>query len=73
MSSFDIDVTRDGGWWMVHIPELGGLTQARYPGEVELMAREYIAVSTGTPIDQVASTGVGARCDPETEAGRPQA
>jgi hypothetical protein len=32
MSSFDIDVTRDGGWWMVHIPELGGLTQARFPG-----------------------------------------
>jgi hypothetical protein len=54
MSSFDIDVTRDGGWWMVHIPELGGLTQARYPRDVELMAREYIAVSTGTPIDQVA-------------------
>jgi hypothetical protein len=54
MSSFDIDVTRDGGWWMVHIPELGGRTQARYPREVELMAREYIAISTGTPIDQVA-------------------
>ena len=53
-SSFDIDVTRDGGWWMVHIPELGGLTQARFPREVEPMAREYIAVSTGTPIDQVA-------------------
>ena len=31
MSNFDIDVTRDGGWWMVHIPELGGRTQARYP------------------------------------------
>ena len=30
---------------MVHIPELGGLTQARYPREVESMAREYIAVS----------------------------
>ena len=54
MSNFDIDVTRDGGWWMVHIPELGGLTQARFPREVEPMAREYIAVSTGTPIDQVA-------------------
>ena len=39
---------------MGHIPELGGRTQARYPGEIELMAREYIAVSTGTPIDQVA-------------------
>jgi hypothetical protein len=35
------------------MPELGGLTQARYPREVESMAREYIAVSTGTPIDQV--------------------
>ena len=47
MSSFDIDVTRDGGWWMVHIPKLGERTQARYPREVELMAREYIAISTG--------------------------
>jgi hypothetical protein len=54
MSNFDIDVTRDGGWWMVHIPKLGGRTQARYPSEVEPMAREYIALSTGTPIDQVA-------------------
>jgi hypothetical protein len=54
MSKFDIDVTRDGGWWMVHIPKLGGRTPARYPSEVEPLAREYIAVSTGTPIDQVA-------------------
>ncbi|MCW2655007.1 MAG: hypothetical protein JWR32_5983 [Mycobacterium sp.] len=29
MSSFEIEVTRDGGRWMVHIPELDGLTQAR--------------------------------------------
>ena len=53
MSRFDTHVTRDGGWWMVH-SKLGGRTQARYPSEVEPMAREYIAVSTGTPIDQVA-------------------
>jgi hypothetical protein len=32
--------------------ELGGLTQARFPGEAELTAREYIAVTTGTPLDQ---------------------
>jgi hypothetical protein len=64
MSRFAIDVTSEGGWWMVHIPELGGLTQARYPGEVELMAREYIAVSTGTPSTRWLSTGVAARCDP---------
>jgi hypothetical protein len=30
---------------MVHIPKLGERTQARYPREVELMAREYIAVN----------------------------
>ena len=54
MSGFDIDVTCDGGWRMVHIPELGGLTQARDPREVELMTREYIVASTGMPIDQVA-------------------
>lgn len=64
MSSFDIDVTRDGGWWMVHIPELGGRTQAFYPREVEPMAREYIAMTTGTPIDPGGySTGVAARCE----------
>jgi hypothetical protein len=64
MSSFDIDVTRDGGWWMVHIPALGGLTQARFPGEVELTAREYIAVTTGTLSTRWLSTGLAARCDP---------
>ena len=70
MSSFDIDVTRDGGWWMVHIPKLGGRTQARYPREVELMAREYIAISTGTPIDQVAVNGLhcGTRSGTPTRA-----
>ena len=52
MSRFDIDVTRDGGWWMVHIPKLGERTQARYPREVELMAREYIAISTGVDTNQ---------------------
>ena len=54
MSTFDIDVTRDGGWWMVHIPKLGGRTPARYPREVEPVAREYIAANTSTPIDRVA-------------------
>lgn len=57
MSSFGIDVTRDGGWRMVHIPRLGGRTQARYPSEVEPMAREYITVRTGTPIDPTPSSG----------------
>jgi hypothetical protein len=51
---YEYSVQRDGRWWMVHIPELDGVTQARFPGEVELMAREWIAVSQGIPFSDIA-------------------
>jgi hypothetical protein len=51
--TYDIEVTRDGRWWMIHIPALDGLTQAEFPGEIEEMARDYIAVTTETPIENV--------------------
>lgn len=51
--SYHANVTREGKWWMVAIPEIDGLTQARRLGEAEQMAREYIASATETPIDQV--------------------
>jgi hypothetical protein len=51
---FDIEVTRDGSWWLIRIPEIDGLAQARRRSEVELMARSCIAVSTGIPIVYVA-------------------
>lgn len=54
MSSFDIEVTREGGWWTVHIPAIDGLARARFPRDVEPVARAYIATNTGTPTDQVA-------------------
>ncbi len=46
---------------MVHIPALGGLTQARYPGEIEEMARDYIVVTLDAPIYdvKVRITGAG--------------
>lgn len=50
---YKIEIERDGRWWMVHIPELDGLTQARRLSEAELMGREWIAVTTGTPLDDV--------------------
>jgi hypothetical protein len=53
MPCFDIEVTRDGRWWMISIPALNGLTQARFRGEIESMARDYIAVSTDTPIGEI--------------------
>lgn len=50
---YKIEIERDGRWWMVAIPELDGLTQARRLSEARLMAREWIAVTTGTPIDDI--------------------
>lgn len=42
---YEVEVTREAKWWMVSIPEIDGLTQARRLSEVEQMAREYIAVT----------------------------
>ncbi|GAA4474199.1 hypothetical protein GCM10023094_09390 [Rhodococcus olei] len=53
MSTYRVEVTREGKWWMVAIPELDGLTQARRLSESDLMAREYIAVTTGTALADV--------------------
>lgn len=53
MVSYDIEVTHDGRWYMIHVPAIGQLTQARHEGEIDQMARELIAVSTGTPINQI--------------------
>ena len=53
MHSYDVHVRRDGTWWMVEIPEITGLTQARRIGEVEEMARSLIAVSTGSRPEDV--------------------
>jgi hypothetical protein len=46
---FKIEITRDGRWWMVHIPEIDGLTQARRLAEAETMARQYIALDQNIP------------------------
>lgn len=53
MKTFDVKVTREGKWWMVEIPELDGLTQARRLAEVGQMAREWIALTLDLPFSQV--------------------
>lgn len=50
---YRVEITRDGRWWMVRIPEIDGITQARRLGEVEGMARSYIALHLGVPLDRV--------------------
>lgn len=53
--TFQAWVERDGNWWMIRIPMLadddgiGGLTQARTKSEIELMAKELVAVTLDIP------------------------
>jgi len=51
---FDIEVTRETDWWLIRIPEIGGITRAGRRAAVELAARECIAARTGIPIGYVA-------------------
>ena len=50
---YDIEVTRDGRWWMIAIPAIDGLTQARRLDEVRDMARSFIALDTDVPLSTV--------------------
>lgn len=50
---YDVEVTRENRWWMIHVPAIDGLTQARRIGEVEDMARSLIAVTTDTPVTDI--------------------
>jgi hypothetical protein len=54
MSTYRAKVTRDGKWWMIAIPDIDGLTQARRLSEVPTMASEYIAAATGEELDSFA-------------------
>jgi DNA-directed RNA polymerase specialized sigma54-like protein len=52
--TYTATVTREGKWWMISVREIDGLTQARRLSEVEEMARELVAVSTGSKLSDVA-------------------
>lgn len=54
MRNYKIEVHRDGRWWMVTVPELDQVTQARRVAEIEDMARSLIAISTDAPKSEVA-------------------
>ena len=53
MKTYDITVTRDGKWWMIDVPAIDGLTQARRLSEITSMAVSLIAVTLDVPASQV--------------------
>jgi hypothetical protein len=53
MKIYDITVTREGKWWMIDVPAIDGLTQARRLSEIKTMAVSLIAVTLDVPASQV--------------------
>lgn len=44
VSIYHADVTRDGKFWHIHVPQVNRSTQARHVAEIEPMARDLIAI-----------------------------
>ena len=59
MPEYEITVERDARFLLIHIPALEGVTQARFPGEIESMAGDYISLVTETPVEDIAVRVVG--------------
>ena len=50
---YEVQAIREDGWWMITIPALDGLTQARRREDVEREARDYIVVTEDVAPSQV--------------------
>ena len=46
MRTYHADVERGGQFWLIRVPELDRVTQARHLREVEEMARDLVAIMT---------------------------
>ena len=53
MKTYDITVTREGKWWMVAVPAIDGLTQARRLSEIKDMTVSLIAITLDVPASRV--------------------
>lgn len=52
-TTYDASVGREGAWWIVRVPAVNGVTQARRLSDVPLMARELVAATLDVPLDAV--------------------
>jgi len=46
VNTYQVDVERDGKYWLVRVPEVRRSTQARRLSEIDEMARDLIAIMT---------------------------
>ncbi len=53
-TTYTATAVREGRWWNIQVPEVGGQTQARRLADIETMARELIAVTLDVPLSAVA-------------------
>ena len=53
MKAYNITVTREGKWWMIVVPAIDGLTQARRLSEIKDMAISLIAITVDVPASHV--------------------
>ncbi|NNG39805.1 HicB family toxin-antitoxin system [Flexivirga sp. ID2601S] len=49
MMEYEIHARHEDGWWMIDIPAIDGLTQARRLADVEAEAADYIMVDQDVP------------------------
>ncbi|PZR70063.1 MAG: hypothetical protein DLM66_05005 [Candidatus Dormiibacter spiritus] len=47
MRKYRAEVSRDGRFWLVHVPEVERTTQARTLGELQSMTEDLISIMTG--------------------------
>jgi hypothetical protein len=54
--TYRAEVSRDGEFWRIRVPEVDRSTQARDEDEIEPMARDLIAIMDDVPADSFALT-----------------
>jgi len=60
---YDVNVYRDARWWMIEVPAIDALTQARRISEIKHQAVSLIATSIDVPPSQVEIKVVSMKID----------
>ena len=53
MHEYKVEITRDGRWWMIYVPEIDQHTQARRINEIQEMARSLIHICTDIALPEI--------------------